>query len=84
MVGYERTFHTAGGDAVVWSAKGDARILEATPQPGWDCSVRQDSADSATVTFVVPGERNRMAYVSVGWLNGPIAEFGESVGLTDP
>ncbi|MBN1172160.1 MAG: hypothetical protein JXA67_08290 [Micromonosporaceae bacterium] len=79
--GYKRTFHTAGGDAVVWSSRGDARILEATPKAGWDCSVREDGQDAAMVTFFVPGQRSRTAYVSVGWLNGPVAEFGESVGL---
>jgi hypothetical protein len=82
--GYKRTFHTAGGDAVVWSARGDARVLENTPKNGWSASVHQDSQDSATVYFVVPGQRGRTAYVSVGWLNGgPIAEFGEGVGLAN-
>ena len=65
----------------MWSAKGDARVLEATPKTGWTYTVRQDAQDSATVTFLIPSQHNRTAYVSVGWLNGPVAEFGESVGL---
>jgi hypothetical protein len=66
----------------VWSAKGDARILEIFPKSGWSYAVRQDNHDTATVTFYLSGERSRSTYVSVGWLDGgPIVEFGESVGL---
>ena len=78
--GYRRTIHTAGGDAVVWSARGEAKVLENTPKPGWTASVHQETQDSATVSFSFTGQRTRNAYISVGWLNGPIAEFGESIG----
>ena len=68
---------------VVWSSRGDARILDVAPKSGWTYAVRQDGGDAATVTLGVPGQRSRTAYVSVGWLNGaPIAEFGETVGLS--
>lgn len=67
---------------VVWSAKGDARVLDVTVKTGWTYAVRQDGSDTATVTLGIPSQHNRTAYVSVGWLNGgPVAEFGETVGL---
>jgi hypothetical protein len=71
---YRRTFKAQGGEATIWFARNEVRVLSATAKAGFAIDVDQPAPDSATVTFFSSRHRSR---ILAAWRNGPFAEVSE-------
>jgi hypothetical protein len=76
---YRRIFRTAGGDAVVLSAKGNVKIESTAPKSGFTVNVSRQSTESVIVSFFGPRKASR---VWARWNDGPYAEVTEVAGFT--
>jgi hypothetical protein len=74
---YRRTFAMAGGDAVVWVAAGEIRVVSAAARPGYTIDIDRPTGDSTTVAFVL-GARRSLIFAT--WRSGPYAETSEGTG----
>jgi hypothetical protein len=74
---YRRTFHTTGGDVVVFVSKGDVKIESSKPRQGFSVNVNRQAADSVMVSFYGPRKASR---VWARWAGGPYAEVTEVNG----
>jgi hypothetical protein len=76
---FRRTFRTAGGDAVVLSARGAVKIESTKPKAGFTVNTARQSDESVIVSFVGPRKATR---VWARWNNGPYAEVTEVTGFS--
>jgi hypothetical protein len=74
--GFKRTFHTTGGDATFWCAKGVAQVLSVIPKPGYAVNVTREGPESVLVSFT---NNRKISRILARWWNGPYAEISESV-----
>lgn len=71
---YRRTFKAQGGEATIWFARNEVRVLSATAKTGFAIDVDQPATDNATVTFFSSRHRSR---ILAAWRDGPFAEVNE-------
>lgn len=71
---YRRIFRMQGGEATIWFARGEIRVLSAMARPGFAVDVDRPALDSTTVTFYSSRTRSR---VWAAWRSGPYVEVSE-------
>jgi len=71
---YRRTFRMQGGEATIWFARGEIRVLSTQARPGFAVDIERPALDSTTVTFYSSRHRSR---VWATWRTGPYAELNE-------
>jgi hypothetical protein len=74
--GFQRTFHTVGGDVDFFTGKDAVQVASSLPKPGYTVNVTRYASDSVMVSFFGSRKTSR---VWVRWWNGPYAEITESV-----
>lgn len=71
---YRRTFRMQGGEATIWFARGEIRVLSTVARSGFAVDIERPALDSTTVTFYSSRHRSR---IWATWRSGPYAELNE-------
>jgi hypothetical protein len=74
--GFERTFILRGGSVEVRVTPEEVRVLENTPNPGYETSDRRFNDTSLLFSFESEDNSSR---IWVMWRDGPYAEVTETV-----
>jgi hypothetical protein len=72
---FRRTFRLQGGEATIWFARGEVRVLSAVAATGYAIDIGRPALDTAAVVFFSSRHRSR---IWATWRTGPYAEITES------